>query len=287
MSGHEAAAPDDATQGAVQRFGTIVIVGGGCYGSFYLRQLGRAALAGVVAWRRLLVVDRDPDCLVTKTRLAAGDWPAGVSAAELVVSEWHAFFVRYLDAAAAEPSLAASDAIVPSPLMPHLMFDWLLDRAARRWPARRIERQPLGAAPVVPWTRRGDDGTQYVSFAEWMCPINCIEPLRCPHTRGPRDWSMPPAVRMFVESQREQGRHLHGPCIFHCSHRAYGVGMIDTRDVIDADAVVASAGTAGPADVLVGTMSHCHGALGILAVGGDADGCAAASPVDAGTSHAP
>jgi hypothetical protein len=151
--------------------------------------------------------------------------------------------------------------------MPHLMYDWLLDRARRRWPGRQVEPRRLEIAPDVPWTRTGDDGTQYVSFAEWMCPINCIEPPRCPHTRGPRSWSMPPAIRSFVDARRKAGHELHGPCVFHCTHRTYGVGMLDTRDVVAADRLVAAAGTFGAADVLVGTASHCHGALGILSVG--------------------
>ena len=261
--------PRPAARGTTQEFGTVVVVGGGCYGAFYLRQLGRAALAGVVTWDRLVLVDRDPGCRVARERDASGGWPPGAGVAELVASDWGAFFAGYLDAAALEPAAASRDAIVPSPLMPHLMFDWLLDRARRRWPARRMERRPLRSAPAVPWTRQGNDGTQYVSFAEWMCPINCIEPARCPHTRGPRDWSMPPAVQAFVAAERATGRALLGPCIFHCSHRAYGVGMIDTSDVLRADELVATAGTAGAAEVLVGTVSHCHGALGVLAVGGE------------------
>src|SRR2546422_2466844 len=35
------------------------------------------------------------------------------------------------------------DYIVPSPLMPHLMFEWVLTRARERWPSRAI-----GVAPV-------------------------------------------------------------------------------------------------------------------------------------------
>ena len=48
----------------VQRFGRIVIVGGGCYGSYYVRQLGRAQRAGAAEWDELIVVDRDPGCAV-------------------------------------------------------------------------------------------------------------------------------------------------------------------------------------------------------------------------------
>jgi hypothetical protein len=106
-----------------------------------------------------------------------------------------------------------------------------------------------------------------VSFAEWMCPINCIEPAMCPEIRGPRTWSLPPAVRAYVAAERARGRNLAGPVIFHCAHRAYGVGMFDTREVLAGDQLVASAGADGPADVLVGTVSHCHGALNVLSIG--------------------
>jgi hypothetical protein len=74
---------------------------------------------------------------------------------------------------------------------------------------------------------------------------------------------MPQAGIALVE--REKG--LLGPVIFHCTHRAYGVGMFDTRDVVAGDALVRAAGERGSADVLVGTVSHCHGAFNVLHVG--------------------
>jgi hypothetical protein len=78
---------------------------------------------------------------------------------------------------------------------------------------------------------------------------------------------MPPALAAYVAAERTQGRPLVGPVIFHCTHRAYGVGMFDVRDVVAADRLVTEAGAAGPVEVLVGTVSHCHGALNVLAVG--------------------
>jgi hypothetical protein len=146
--------------------------------------------------------------------------------------------------------------------MPHLMADWLADRARARWPDRRVGTEPLAHPPTVPWQRGGDDGTHYVSFAEWMCPINCIEPARCPHTRGERSWSLPIALARHGVDERAAGRPVEGPFIFHCAHRAFGVGMLDVRDVLAADRVIAERGTAvRPMAVLVGTASHCHGAL--------------------------
>ncbi|MEP6992768.1 MAG: hypothetical protein ABJA80_17665, partial [bacterium] len=105
----------------LQQFGTIVVVGGGCYGSYYVRQLGRAAAAGAAHWTSLVVVDRDPGCRVAS--LPEPERPVGL---KVVVASWDEFFQRYLDAGGARPGAVVDDAIVPSPLMPHLMADWLV-----------------------------------------------------------------------------------------------------------------------------------------------------------------
>jgi hypothetical protein len=42
--------------------GTVAIVGGGCYGTFYAGQLERARARDAARYRRILIVDRDPDC---------------------------------------------------------------------------------------------------------------------------------------------------------------------------------------------------------------------------------
>ena len=244
---------------APERYGTIVIVGGGCYGSYYLRQLARAASAGALAWRRLIVVDRDPECR------AAREPADGV---EVVIRDWAAFFAEFLAAAAVDPASATSDAIVPSPLMPHLLFDWVVERSRTMWPGRRVAVRPLGEPPNIPWQRSSPDGnTHYVSFAEWMCPINCIEPARCPATRGPRSWTMPQALAEYVGTERARGHNIAGPFVFHCTHRAYGVGMIDVSSVVHADAAIRELAERGPADIIVGTVSHCHGAIGRLEIG--------------------
>lgn len=246
-------------------FGAIVVVGGGCYGSYYVRQLGRARAAGTVRWREILVVDRNPACSLAGALASAGERAPGV---RVVTAEWSAFFARYLDVACAEPAAVGTDAIVPSPLMPHLMSDWLKGRAEARWPGRSVGSRPLSGTVPVPWQRGGAGDTHYVSFAEWQCPVNCVEPAVCPHTRETRWWTMPSALDDYVAAEGKAGRPLAGPVIFHCTHRAYGVGMFDTMAAVRADAAVEKAGTEGAADVLVGTVSHCHGALNVLAIGG-------------------
>lgn len=243
-------------------FGRIVVVGGGCYGSYYVRQLGRAAEAGAATWSELVVVDRDPQCLVA--RLPMAERPERL---RLEIANWADYFSRFLGNASTSATPTGPDTIVPSPLMPHLMAEWLLARARERWPRRDISVGPLGTAPAVPWQMTGADNTHFVSFAEWICPINCIEPARCPATRGERTWSLPVALASYVADEVGAGRAVEGPFVFHCSHRTFGVGMIDVAEVLAADAAIAGRGERGAASFLVGTTSHCHGALQRIEIG--------------------
>lgn len=253
MVGASSASP----AGAGVALGDVVIVGGGCYGTFYAGQLQRARERGAATWRRLLVVDRDPRCRAASELAAAPD-------VELVVEPWDAFFDRYLAAPDRSP---APDAIVPSPLMPHLMFEWLLRRARARWPGREVRSAPVPVGPGTPYDVAAPDGTRYVSFADWLCPTHCIEPATCPVIRAPRTWEMGDAMKALTQRLNHH-RTTAGPVLFTCRHRVYGVGMFDVATVLAGDEVVARAGATDQAvDVLVGTVSACHGAASLLHLG--------------------
>lgn len=236
-------------------FRDVVIVGGGCYGTFYARQLSQARQKGRAAFERLLIVDRDPGC-----RFMVELEPD--AARQLIASDWDAFFDGYLTRRP-EPA-AAPDVIVPSPLMPHLMYHWLLRQARRRWPRRTVETRPLPRGPGTPYDRAAPDGTRYVSYADWICPTHCIEPALCPVTRAPRTWEMGDALAALA---RELGTATD-PVLFTCEHQVFGVGTFDVTEVLAGDALVCQAGASGAeADVLVGTISSCHGAVNLLHLG--------------------
>ena len=253
---------DDDGRGA---YANVIVVGGGCYGSYYVRQLDRAVAARALDVERVVVVDRDPDCAVART-LASLD-PPHHPGIELRVAEWSEFFDEYLNRAAARPAEHANDAIVPSPLMPHLMAEWLVARARSRSAGRSVAVEPFESLPDVPWERAGRDATHYVSFATWTCPINCVEPRTCPHTRGPRSWSLPVALRDYAARETSAGHDVE-VAVLHCRHRSYGVGMFDTQEVLEADRRIAAASGRDRAEVVIGTVSHCHGALTRLLIGG-------------------
>ena len=242
-------------------FRDVVIVGGGCYGTFYAGQLLRARERERATFRRLLIVDRDPHCQFAR-ELGARD------NAELVVQEWGEFFDRYLaEAPPPRGSGEPGDSIVPSPLMPHLMYEWLVRQARARWPRRRIETKPVPAGPGTPYDTSAPDGTRYVSFADWTCPTHCIEPAICPIIRAPRTWEMADAL-VALARRLDRSHRTGGPVLFVCEHRVFGVGMFDVAAVLGGNATVASAGSSGsPVDVLVGTISSCHGAVNLLHLG--------------------
>lgn len=237
----------------------VIIVGGGCYGTFYAGQLLQAADRGKLSYRTLLIVDRNPDC-----RFAAEIGAQG--ARRLIVQEWTDFFDEYLGGRSGADD-AAGDAIVPSPLMPHLMYEWLVRRARSRWPGRLVETRPVPAGPGTPYDVAAPDGTRYVSYADWICPTHCIEPATCPIIRAPRTWEMSEALADLA-GRLATAHPTAGPILFVCKHRVYGVGMFDVATVLAGDHAVASAGAGGtPVDILVGTISSCHGAVNLLRLG--------------------
>jgi hypothetical protein len=269
-----------------QRYAEIVVCGGGCYGGYYVRQLLRARAAGALDVGTITVVDQDPDAPVLRLitaierddqdgvhrhawRMRARDAsaPAGEDAIGLyhnaplkaACEPWADFFRRWFSVS--DEEAGERRAVVPSPLMPNLLADWVGERIRAHRPAVQLARVPLSVTPYTPWQRASADPSHYASFATWMCPINCIEPPRCPETRGPRDWSMPVTVAATAAAAAAAGQGYDVVAVFHTTHRLYGVGMFDRQDAGAADRRIADAPQERPLRVLVASASHCHAAF--------------------------
>jgi len=244
----------------------LIVVGGGCYGTFYTAQLAKAKQQGKARFRHVVVVDRDPAC---RAKVELGDAPDRA----YVVRDWQAYFGEFLSAAPRAVPGEPEDYIVPSPLMPHLMFEWVRARARERWPGRPVEAVPVPDSLHTPYDRSAPapDHTRYVSFADWICPTHCIEPAVCPAIGRARTWEMGDAVRQLGERLRAAGEPVHGPALFVCRHHVFGVGTFAVEQVLAGDALVRRAGESGaPAAVLVATVSACHGAVNLLRLGAGA-----------------
>jgi len=211
----------------------FVVIGGADAGIFYVRQLLRAIAAGRLVSRRILVIDRDPGCAV------AGERDPRV---RLEVADWGAWLDDRLD------QMAAADHLVPYHWAPHLLVEWL-ERQARR-AGRSVERGGPPASVGVPMERATAGGDLALSYATWLCPPTCIEPALCPHTRGPKDWSLC--------GDLERGDASATPIVFRCLHLVYGVGTIPLRDVFAARDRLVSAPAGDGVRYRVATASHCH-----------------------------
>jgi hypothetical protein len=235
-------------------------LGGGCYGTSFLERLTRAKDRGRLPGNAaFVVVDRDAGCRAAAWLEAR---PRGDT--RLVVEAWESALAREL--AALDEN--ATDHVVPSPLAPHLMVELLRRGLAPR--VTRLVEPPV--LPDTPYARWHPAGAAYLSFAEWTCPVNCIEPATCPATRQPRDWDMSRALLAWLEepAMRAALAHPAGPFLFRCTHYVDGVGTFPAADVARARRLLAAAAAAAPRGVpvraVVATVSGCHGAASLLEV---------------------
>jgi hypothetical protein len=224
---------------------TFVVLSGGPIGALAVRQLRRAVAAGRLVTERIVVVDRDPGCEAATIADAR---------VELAVRDWVDWLDEHLLA------LPADAQLVPYHWAPHVLVDWLrrqVERAGGR--AFRDGFVPRLGTPV---DRPTGDGDRALSYATWVCPPTCIEPALCPHTRGPKDWSLAQDLEGPLP-----GPAAPTPIVFRCLHFVFGVGTVPVAEVRKArDAVLA--GFPGDHGYLVATSSHCHALATPLAVRG-------------------
>jgi hypothetical protein len=217
---------------SVPRF---IVISGGEAGAFYVRQLRRAVAAGKLDTGRIVVVDRDPSCRVAAE--AASD-----PLVQLDTAEWSDWLAAHLGDA------GAADHLVPYHWAPHLLLSWL-EGELRRAGATVAHGGAL-APRALPFEATTAAGDRALSYASWICPPTCIEPAVCPHTRGPKDWSL----AADLEAPAGDGAT---PVVFRCLHLVYGVGTIPVRDILAARDRLRAASSARRS-YLVATSSHCH-----------------------------
>ena len=223
----------------------MIVFGTGCFAHHHAAGLLKGRERGRTAFERMLLVSR------------TGRGPAraleGVAGVEFVACEWRDFLRRYFAEGLHDPS----DHFVPTPYAPHLFFDWILDDLSRGFAVARV---PLADRFGLPYEHHAPEGHAYYSFADWKCPITCIEPELCPAIRGARDWDM---ERFFHANRAERG--WAGVEILKSVHHAWGISTFPARRVLEARDRIA----AGPGGrFLVATASCCHAAAGLLEVAG-------------------
>jgi len=221
-----------------------VVVGGAEIGAATVRRLLRATDVGPLETDRIVIVDRDPACLAA--RIAD-------PRASLVAAEWSDWLDDHLG------HLGPADQFVPYHWAPHLLSDWLARQAEHAGATTaRGGQVPPHHVPVDRPTAGGD---RALSFATWICPPTCIEPALCPHTRGPKDWSL---AGVLASPHGEDS--FDGRIVFRCLHLVWGVGTVPVADILAARDRIHAGVREGPRRYLVATSSHCHALATVLEV---------------------
>ena len=254
-------------------------MGGGCYGTFYARQLLRARAAGALVVDEIEVVDvaAEPRAL-----RELGDAP-GLRHRRLT---WDDFLdtrlAPALDSAGDAAPSGHEDILVTPPFTPHLALAWLLRALPPHTPRKSWSLETFARQPATPFRHQADGGPLLLSHADWICPVNCIEPERCPKIRAPRDWDMDRTARELARELDGAGQPVDTVQLFHCHHIAYGVGGYPLARLPAAARAILGRVRAplrpGEVRALVGTISHCHGALHLLSARGPQDRALANRP---------
>lgn len=223
----------------------FVIIGGGCYGAYFVKQLDAARSRGKLDWSHAIVLDRDANCLVSR-----GDTQGVV----VEVANWEEWG-RQLGPRRATLQGAQ---LVPAPIAPHIMKHWL-GSGLEEQGAVVTDLAYTGPVPALPFAMVLDRGTLVLSHAPGMCPTNCIEPRKCPLTKDTRSWDMPDTVAELLGAGGMDALE-----VFACRHFAYGVGTIAFSAIY---AAYDRLGNWPNATRLgIATVSGCHGLVDVSEV---------------------
>jgi hypothetical protein len=220
---------------------TCWIIGGGCYGSSYLRQFRKAALRGKMPKTRWVVLDRNPDCQAT---LEIGP----EDPLEFIFGEWEDILLQSFS----NNKIKQNDLIIPSPFQGPLIFNWLKKEADLVDRVMLPIQLPEIGGGLLYEKLGADKLTRYSSFADWVCPPFCIEPQICPVTKGLKSWDMRDLISNYAVE-----KNIMKTYFFVCLHWIYGVGGMPADAFLKARSFVREG---PPGDFLISSMSTCHGA---------------------------
>ncbi len=232
----------------------FIVVGGGCYGTYYCRQLLRGAEK--LGLEQLVVVDHDPNCQVRRELVD--------DRILHITQDWRVFLQTYFaeQLQRHEQGLPIIDHYVPPCIAPHILFETFEWELTRHHPTLKISHPPVSGKIGTPVDMALADGNRALSFAEWICPHSCIEPRLCPVTRGPKDWDMREHLVKFFAEQQLPVDSYH---LFSCRHLAMGVGTIPWREIVVEFVLLREAITKNHEHrAALATISSCHGLVGLM-----------------------
>ena len=235
-----------------------VIAGGGAYGAHYVNKLLEAVSLGKVELDRIIVVDRDPSCRVAE--IAASE-----PIVALEISDWRGFAQQVW----ADEARWAEDIWIPAPIAPHILAEWVVDRAKELTGLDVVPDRTPAHLPDLPFAQQHPDGRILLSHAPGRCPLDCIEPATCANTKDSRWWEMRDTLEDML-AQHDAGLDADRVAMFFCRHHCdpsqHDVGGIPFKTIYSETERVCRYAKEGADQIGVATFSSCHGVLTRLAI---------------------
>lgn len=249
----------------------FIVLGGGCFGTFYARQLLRAKN---LSFEKIIVVDVKG---IKNPCQAFQELGEGGGKIQYVFSDWKEFFYPYLDQKINEAAhgKVSRDHYIPPTFAPHVLMEAFLNILQKRFPEILIRPEPMSMVAdqklegqpstlikdkiQIPFHMLLPSGNLALSFSTWICPATCIEPPTCPVTRGPKDWDMKTKI---LESM-QINTNVDYISVLQCRHLTMGVGTIPVQEIVNEylkfQEVARVPGTHG---LTMASVSSCHGLVG-------------------------
>lgn len=231
-----------------------MVVGGGCFGSHHVRHIEKGRKRGRIAPNaRIIMVDRNEHPAAFDVP-EVGDNPY----LTFVQSDWLEYMKANWDI------LPLDTQVVPAPVAPHLAFEWLVwSLRARLGGESAVSIEPMEHEfGGLPYEYLGPNGDRYISAANWICPTNCRAPHICPMTRDVRFWDLEDTVRNFAS---DHATMVASAVVFKPQFRVPGVDVIRLAEYVsERDRLLALYSASPGMQVVVGTVSPCHGAVSLM-----------------------
>ncbi len=223
------------------------VVGGGCFGTQYTKWLLRSVGLGWLEFEKIYVIDKNSECKINKE--------VQDKRVQWVNQDWLEFFPK-LVADHFDNQKYFNDQWVPSPLSPHLIYHAFVKALAQLLQVA-IQHQSFVEDPQAPTKFNLPNGDLAMSHAQWRCPVNCIEPARCPAKRDTRTWEMRQTMQAL-----QQNTHYDSLHFVQCQHLCHAVGTIAVRQIFsEFKMLLDKVRQKQVKNFAVATVSSCHGIL--------------------------
>lgn len=239
--------------------GPIYVLGGGPLACRYLQELSEAQSAGELSYSKLHFVDpsSEPPALEKFGEKA-----------HFIENTYTAFLEEMIKAH--QGSGLEAGLLIPDHSAPHVLFQVFLDLIRQHEIYRdRIIRitpfpdpnHPSGEFPKTPFLKTFDSGICAVSYANWVCPVECEEPNICPAIKDPRTWNFNETFAHYTKDHHtDPTLSVH---LFSCLQLVRGVAFIPMDHIFhEWNRLVHKMEHEKKVNLFVATFSKCHGIIG-------------------------